>query len=276
MGGLFLRVLIGLVALVTAPAMGAQAQGLPGGDWQPAAGAAGDNTIEGFIDQPAAGANIAAGAPVGVSGWVVDTTAEGWSGVDDVQVLLGSTLLTHVGVGVSRPDVANALGNPFFGNAGFSGVVSNPLPGGAQTLTIVAHTPGRGSWSKQVIVDVGGSGAATTGVAASGLVLRIIAPSTDDLIPSNTSGVIYGVAYDTRTRAELGVGVDRIQLYLDGPRGQAGSQNLGDAAQSGTNWSLAWAPTRFNHVLHHVLFVYARSAVTGEEVLLQEEINLSH
>ncbi len=268
--------LIGLFALLAAPAIGAQAQGLPGGDWQPAAGAAGDNTIEGFIDQPASGANIAAGASFGVSGWVVDTTAEGWSGIDDVQVMLGSMLLTHAGVGASRPDVANALGNPFFGNAGFSGVVTTAVPGGPQTLTIVAHTPGKGSWSKQLTINIGGGGAGTTGVAASGLVLRIIAPTSDDLIPSNTSGVIYGVAYDTRTRAELGVGVDRVQLYLDGPRGQAGSQNLGDATQNGTNWSLTWAPTRFNHVLHHILFVYAHSAVTGEEALLQEEINLSH
>src|SRR5438105_7019783 len=183
-GGLSLLLLIGLFALVAAPAIGAHAQGLPGGDWQPAAGALGDNTIEGFIDQPASGANIAAGGSFGVSGWVVDTTAEGWSGVDDVQVLLGSTLLTHAGVGTSRPDVANALGNPFFGSAGFSGVVATALPAGPQTLTIVAHTPGRGSWSKQVTINLGGGGTATTGVAASGLVLRIIAPTSDDLISS--------------------------------------------------------------------------------------------
>jgi hypothetical protein len=40
----------------------AQAQSIPGGDWAPAAGAAGDNTYQGFIDQPTASGTISAGA----------------------------------------------------------------------------------------------------------------------------------------------------------------------------------------------------------------------
>jgi hypothetical protein len=217
------------------------------------------------------GANIAAGASFQVSGWVVDAIADGWAGIDDVQILLGDSVLAHATVGQSRPDVASLTDNPFFEAAGFSGVVSTALPGGPQTLTVVAHTPGKGSWSKQVSVNVaGGAGGTPTG-----LVLTIISPTPDDVITSNNNGTIFGVAYDTRTRAELGTGVDRVQVYLDGPRGVAGSQSLGDANFNGTNWSINWEPTKFNHVLHHVLFVYARSNVTGEEVLMNEEINLS-
>jgi len=267
---------LALSVSATAGAAGAHAQSIPGAEWAPAAGAVGDNTYEGFIDQPTPGATIAAGASFTVSGWVVDTTAEGWSGIDGVQIMLGNTLLTNAAIGVSRPDVAAALGNPFFGSSGFSGVVSTALPVGTQTLTVVAHTPNKGSWAKQVQVNVSGAagGVVTAGAATTGIVLRIISPTPDDVILPNNNGIINGVAYDTRTRPELGVGVDRVSLYLDAPRGTAGSQTLGDAVQNGTNWSLMWEPTKFDSVQHHILWVYARSSVTGEEALLQQEINI--
>ena len=36
--------------------------------------------------------------------------------------------------------------------------------------------------------------------------------------------------------------------------------------------SLPWEPTKWNSVPHHFLWVYGRSAVTGEEKLVQREI----
>lgn len=267
-----------IVALSVSAVVPVQAQSLAGGDWSPAAGAVGDNTYQGFIDQPTSGASVPSGASFTVSGWVVDTNAEGWAGIDDVQVLLGGTVLAHAAVGLNRPDVAAALGNPFFAASGFNAVVAAALPGGPQTLTVLAHTPSKGSWSKQVSVNVSGSGAPvlTAGTATSGIVLRIIAPKPDDVIIANTNGSIYGVAYDTRTRAELGVGIDRVQVYLDGARGTAGSQYLGDAVQNGNEWSLAWQPTKYDRVAHHIMWVYARSNVTGEEALVQQDINIGH
>ena len=78
--------------LVLAVAGPVSAQEVPGGGgWSPAAGAAGDNTYQGFIDAPSAGANVPLGSSFRVSGWFVDTTAEGWAGADGVQVLNGST-----------------------------------------------------------------------------------------------------------------------------------------------------------------------------------------
>ena len=53
-----------------------------------------------------------------------------------------------------------------------------------------------------------------------------------------------------------------------------GSQNLGIANQTDNLWSLAWEPTKFDHVKHHVLFVYAHSSVTGEQRLLNREIDI--
>jgi hypothetical protein len=268
-----------VLGLSVSAALPVHAQSLPGADWSPAAGAAGDNTYQGFIDQPTPGATVQSGASFTVSGWIVDTSADGWAGIDGVQVLLGGNVLAQASVAQNRPDVASALGNPFYAGSGFQATVSSALPGGQQTLTVLAHTPGKGSWSKDVTVNVAGGSGSTpvlnAGTATSGIVLKIISPHTEDLIIPNGNGTINGIAYDTRTRAELGVGVDRVQIYLDGPRGTAGSQYLGDAVQSANTWSLGWQPTKYDSVQHHILWVYARSNVTGEEALVQEEINIA-
>jgi hypothetical protein len=253
------------------------AQQVPGADgWSPAANAAGDNTYQGFIDRPGNGETIPLGSLFHVSGWVVDTSAEGWAGIDDVQVLNGGTVLAHAAVAQSRPDVASATGNPYWAASGFDAVVpSASLSAGSVGLTVLAHTPGKGAWSKQVSVTIAGGGAVITSPSTdTGLILKLIAPGPGEDVIANNNGIIRGIAYDTRTRAELGVGVDRVQVYLDGPRGVANSQTLGTAVQTQNTWSLGWEPTKFDHVRHHVLFVYAHSNVTGEERLLNLEFDI--
>src|SRR5262245_19445911 len=100
------------------------AQQVPGGGgWQPGANAAGDNTYQGFIDQPSASASIALGAPFHVSGWVVDTPADGWAGIDGVQVLQGDRVLASGSVAGIRPDVASVTGNGFWAASGFDALV---------------------------------------------------------------------------------------------------------------------------------------------------------
>jgi hypothetical protein len=256
-------------ALSLAPRVAAQ-QVPGGGSWSPAAGAVGDNTYAGFVDQPTDGASIPQGSLFHVSGWIVDTTAEGWAGIDDVQVLAGGTLLAHAAVAQNRPDVAAATGNPYWAASGFDAVVpSGGLSGGPAMLTVAAHTPGKGTWSKQVSVTIAGSGVVVTSPAvSSALVLTITAPGPGEDVLANNNGILRGIAYDTRTRAELGVGVDRVQVYLDGPRGVADSQTIGTATQDANTWFLAWQPTKYDHVKHHTLFVYAHSNVTGEERLV--------
>jgi hypothetical protein len=254
------------------------AQDVPGdGGWSAAAGAAGDNTYQGFVDRPSDGASIPLGSTFHVSGWVVDTSAQGWAGIDDVSVLNGSTVLAHGSGAGNRSDVAAATGNPYWAASGFDVVVpSGGLPAGAANLSVVAHTPGKGSWSKPLSVNIVGSGAVISSPTASGsgLVLTIITPANGEDVPANNNGIIRGIAYDTRTRADLGAGVDRVQAYLDGPRDAAGSQTLGTATLTDNSWLITWQPTRYDHVAHHILFVYARSAVTGEERLLNEELNI--
>jgi hypothetical protein len=108
-------------------------------------------------------------------------------------------------------------------------------------------------------------------------VLTINTPGVNEDVLANNNGVINGSAYDTRTRPELGSGVDRVEADLDGPRGQAGSHPLGEATGFDTTWSISWEPTKYDSgERHHVLWVYAHSAVTGEEVVQTREFNITH
>src|SRR5262245_29519407 len=92
--------------------------------WSPGpSAAAASDTYDGSIDAPSANAVVPAGA-FQVSGWFVDRAAQGWTGVDDIQVWLGamdsggSKLLAHANLGLSRPDVGAALNNPFWSASG--------------------------------------------------------------------------------------------------------------------------------------------------------------
>jgi hypothetical protein len=130
------------------------------GAWAPGPAANGDlNAIGGVIDMPSAGASVAAGN-LQIAGWFVDLTAQGWAGVDDVEIFIGTIdgggrPLAHAQFQQSRPDVAAGLNNPFWAASGWSATVSLVgLPTGPNTLSVYAHTPGRGWWVRQVSVTV--------------------------------------------------------------------------------------------------------------------------
>jgi len=80
--------------------------------------------------------------------------------------------------------------------------------------------------------------------------------------------------------AEGWAGIDDVQVLngntsdAGGAHARQGSQTLGTATQQGTAWTLAWEPTKYDHVQQHHLWVYAHSNVTGEERLLNRDINI--
>ena len=97
------------VGLVLATLLGTLPATAQGEVWNPGPGAVLDSTYDGLIDAPTANAQVSSGGFT-VAGWFVDKTAEGWAGVDDVQVWLGSmdgggTMLASAQFGQSRPDV---------------------------------------------------------------------------------------------------------------------------------------------------------------------------
>jgi hypothetical protein len=254
-----------------------QSTAMADGTWSPGPGAVDTGTpfIQGVIDAPAPGTNVPAGASLRVSGWIVDQTAEGWAGFDELNVYLGKageggTLLVQGTLGESRPDVATLTGNSYWANSGFEATVpAGAIPSGPVTLGVYAHTPGKGWWYQQVPLNSGST------ESPSAIVLDVIVPGANESILNTGDFAIRGTAYDTRTSLNTGVGVDRVQVYLDGVRGVAGSQLLGEAyPDAQTLWSVNFHPTRYDRVVHHWLYVYARSGVTGEEIMLTREFNI--
>jgi hypothetical protein len=295
-----MAVLVG-AALAPMPAA-AQSSG-----WQPGPGAVLDNTYDGFIDVPAGGATVSTNG-FGVSGWFVDKMAQGWAGADDVQVWLGTQdgggrMLAKAIFAQSRPDVANALGNPYWAASGFFAFIpAGAVPAGSQTLTVYAHTPGKGSWFKQVTVNASESApaaAAPPAPAAPGTpaapaptspqgaapILVIEAPKGAEIVKTSTSDYqIIGYALDPNAAANQGsqgTGIDHVAVYMDADKDDPKTIFLGDAELAfssdsarlaygdkftSAGWRLSIKPTKYT-AKGHQLFVYAHSVVTNKETL---------
>jgi len=263
------RLPVVVVALVTLGLLGpagpqaALAQSLP--TWLAGSGASGDNTLAGTVDTPAPGATLPTNRIVTISGWVVDTAAQGGTGIDDVQVFLGTmdsgTLVSHPTLGASRPDVAATLGNPAWSSAGWSGALdTGALAGGQNTLSVYAHTPAKGWWYTQLAVT---TGATTAGAAP---VLIVSAPIPDQKISDRLPYFrVSGTATDP---ANGPTGIDYVEVWLNGEQGSDSGTLLGvaDVTKSGA-WTLDFNPANYPAITSN-LYVYAHSGVTGRRTLV--------
>jgi hypothetical protein len=241
------------------------------GSWQAAAGGAVDPSYSGVIDTPANGANVAAGGPIVVSGWFVDTTAQGWPGASDVQVYVGTrdtgTLLAHGQVGGDRPDVAASLGNPYWESAGWSASLdASQLPPGQNVLSVYVQTPAKGWFFQQVTLSnsAGSSEMLAPAPAAQGPPPRVavLTPQNGESIStSNRSYTISGTASDPTNGPH---GVDWVELWLNGEANTDNAIHLGDAdlANDGS-WSLVIDAKQFAPINSN-LYAYAHSATNGK------------
>jgi Bacterial Ig domain len=268
---------LALIVSMAAPAA-AQSSG-----WQGGPGAILDNTYVGFIDQPSSGAVVPGSGSFVVGGWFVDTTAQGWAGADQMQVWLGAMggggkMLANGIVGQYRPDVGTFLGNPFYGNSGFSASVpGSSVPGGPQTLSVYMHTGGKGWWYKTVNVNGGGaapssgtssgsssSTTAPTNPSGGAPVVTVSAPTEGQDVKASGSSqfTITGTAADPTTGA---AGIDSVEVWINGERDSGSGQSLGQAQlNSGDgSWSLTFSPTKFPST-HTNIYVYAHSKTTGK------------
>jgi hypothetical protein len=262
------------------------------GTWAPGPDAAGDATLMGFIDAPASGALLTPNANIEVRGWIVDTTATGWSGIDGVDVYLGprdqgGTLLARANVAIRRDDVAAALGNAYWTNSGFSAVFAqNGLSIGPNTLTVYAHTPNKGWWLQQLEVRIPVPPDRRYADDPL-LIVRDAVPSLD-VNQSTPTLTLRGYAIDRNMPANVqvgvgGSGVNSVQVYLDGPRNAGngggiplGSATLGEKNREATGfgdrflmsgWEFAAHPGDFS-VDRHEFFIYASSAFWPSETLV--------
>jgi hypothetical protein len=252
--------------------------------WVPGPGGVGDTTISGAVDQPSSTtANV-------LTGWVVDTTAQGWSGIDDVQIFNGlmdggGHLVAHPVFQLNRPDVASSLNNAYWAASGWSASIPNGATGVGAVLYVYAHTPAKGWWYQQAILNVPFAGSQP-------------APRLDVELPTPLATVhdkspytMRGSAYDPLAGPGQGTGVDRVQVYLNGDR-QSGIY-IGDAqpgvfdnfaARAGpqfanAGWQLtfqtsSWLDTQTDNSLVPMT-VYARSSLTDEEAKVSTTIVIS-
>lgn len=269
------------LAFTTGPAS-AQAVSLTTTSWLPGPDGVGLSTISGTVDQPQ---SATAGQ---LTGWVVDTTAEGWSGIDAVEIWnglreAGGQMVATAILQINRPDVAASLGNPFFAASGFSAGVPATTFSGGNVLYVYAHTPDKGWWYQQVL-----SSASAAGFAA-GPRLDIETPTPLATVHSNAAYTIRGTAFDPLADSSSGTGVDRVQVYLNGDRKSGvsiGDARLGVFDQHAANLGRpnagfeltfqpnSWIDTVIDNTIVQ-LTIYAHSSVTGKETSQQVSIIIS-
>ncbi len=257
----------------SAPLPAAAQQAASSGGWQPGPSAAGDNTYAGGIDAPSNGTAIGVDHLLTMSGWFVDKSAQGWCGADDLQVFAGTmdsgTLLVHGTLGLSRPDVASALGNPYCSAAGWSAVVDpGALPLGQNTLSVYVHTPDKGWWFTQLSVTVGVSGGGVSGpaLAVGGPVVSVSAPMDGEVISMHLGNYrLTGTARDPVAGPKA---IDSIQVWLNGEHDTDQASFVGDAqvAVDGS-WELDFGPWRYTPIASN-LYVYVHSDVTNKVTLV--------
>jgi len=259
---------LGLVLTMASPAA-AQGSG-----WQQGPGAILDNTYAGFIDVPTNGATVSGSASFSVAGWFVDQTAEGWAGADNVQVWLGTMdgggkMVAQAQVAQNRPDVATALGNPYYAASGFSASVpGSSVPSGSQTLNLYVHTGGKGWWFKPVTVNGGGSAPAAApapGASAGGPPTVTVTAPTENANIKATGGQSYTIS-GTATDPSNGFGaIDSVDVWIFGERDSGSGTDLGTAQvnTSDGTWSVTFVPTKFPST-HTNIYVYAHSKATGQ------------
>jgi hypothetical protein len=156
--------LIGLLCCLAYPPTDSRAASAEDG-WLPGPGAVGSSTYDGYIDRPATNTTLVQSGALELSGWFVDTTAQGWAGADDVEIFAGfmndgGTPLARALMAQPRPDVAAALKNPYWAASGWSAAIpTGALFEGSDTLTVYAHSPTRGWWYKQLTITVAATAA---------------------------------------------------------------------------------------------------------------------
>ena len=251
----------------------------PATTWTAGPGATGDASYDGYVDAPANGATVGLVAPFQVSGWVVDKTAQGWAGVDGVQVFLGTmdgggTRLASALVAQSRPDVATALGgDPTWAASGFTANVGTAgLVDGPATLTVYAHTPNKGWWYRQVNVTFARLSYLTDPIHV------IVSPRLREDVVGQSSYTVSGYALDRNAPPNQGSGIDRVQVYRDGDRDYGvylGEATLGIGGLTPATYGAQFARAGYQMTASlnglatgpHDFSIYARSAVSGRETL---------
>lgn len=251
--------------------------------WQPGPNVDPSSPVQGSVDLAADGATL--------NGWIVDPTAGDSTGVDGVDLYLGSTLLAEAQMGLARSDGASGESNPAWSQAGFSlSLPLDALPSGASSLTLVAHTE-RGNWLNSIDVVIPSLGSApaplavpipapvAAGVAAHPSQAAGEPPRLDVASPQPGASVGRSVLVEGTAASS----VDRVDVFLEPDRDAGGmlvgsgspGQSMADARTGRSVGSGEFTiPTSIPRG-GHTLYVHARSAASGQETVLSIPISVS-
>jgi hypothetical protein len=278
-----------VLSLVTVAIIASTALADAANPWTPSPDATGEDTLIGVVDAPTASSQTIASSAIEVRGWVVDQTAAGWAGIDDVQVVQGRMeqgghALARATIALDRPDVAGALGNPFFAASGYSAVIpAGSLPPGPANLNLYVHTPGKGWWSRPLGFRVLEAPPKPVLSFTDDPLVVIEEPADNTIFHlTQSSFFVHGYAVDRNAGPDVGVagsGIKQIQVYLDGTRDMGtfvGEGRLGFHSDAARTVAERFVNAGFELELHpndfalepHALFIYVASAVTNTETLV--------
>jgi hypothetical protein len=164
-------------------------------------------------------------------------------------------------------------------------------------LNLYVHTPGNGWWYRSFSFTEGTAVAAVSApsVASSPNGQPIVAvekpfagENVGILTQNNTNTIsIKGFAFDPNATPAQGSGVDHVEVWINGPRGQGGTL-LGTTAAylpdaqaamqygsqwTNTGWSISFTPTSHPDG-YTLIYVYAHSALSRQWVSTKEAFNI--
>jgi hypothetical protein len=234
--------------------------------WTPPADADGTDPLIGLVDPVYTDDTSDA---LAISGWVLDASAAESTGVDRVDVLLGTvgstvTPLATARLGLTRQDTPPMVDNPASATAGFALTIPwTSVPVGLNTLTLAAHTTARGTWLSTVQVVVPTLGAI---LPPRPVPQVVVAPPAPVVLPTSVeiqAPQPGGLVGRTFVMQLLAPSADRVDVFLEPGRDQGGR-----LVGSGTVSQGSGAPFKVTINLppgSHILSVHAQSSTTGRE-----------
>jgi hypothetical protein len=232
--------------------------------WSPGPDADKSEPLLGSVDPVANGDTNS--TALTLSGWVADPTSTGSSGIDGLNVYLGtdpSFVLASATLGVPR-----SMDNPDWSDAGFSiNLPLQQLPTGAISLTLAAHSADRGTWlsSLQIVVPALGSIPSVAVRVPLVPLAPLPAPATAVALHAEVEtpqpNDVVGRSFVMQVLAH---GADRVDVFLE-PDRDAGGRLLGSSATSvGDVFSIPLIVSANGHTL----FVHAISTASRQEQVL--------
>jgi hypothetical protein len=245
--------------------------------WQAGTNADTSNPLLGGVTVSTDGASI--------SGWAVDPNATDSTGITDVDLYAGGTLLAQAQLGVARPDVPQAAQNAAWSLPGFTLTVPfDALLSGSNALSIVAHTTQGAVWTSGVQVVMPTFGAILPMKSLVSAASSVPVPQAT-LEPPRVQ-VAYPVAGANVGRSFILQGVvassvDRVDVFLE-PDRDAGGPIVASAvpgSAAGIRLKRALGSGEFYAAVNvpkgdHVLYVHAHSSA-GPDVVVTIPITAS-